>query len=59
MTADLRRKGHHVAACTIDRLMRDEGLNWVVRGRQHRTTIDRNHGRTREDFAEEIVRKLR
>ncbi|NRI69831.1 DDE-type integrase/transposase/recombinase [Rhodococcus sp. MS16] len=39
MTAHLRRKGHHVAACTIDRLMRDEGLNGVVRGRQHRTTI--------------------
>ncbi|MDV8009376.1 IS3 family transposase [Rhodococcus sp. IEGM 1318] len=39
MTARLRRKGHHVAACTVDRLMRDEGLNGVVRGRQHRTTI--------------------
>ena len=39
MTAHLRRKGHHVAACTIDRLMRDEGLNGVDRGRQHRTTI--------------------
>ncbi|MDZ7911990.1 MAG: IS3 family transposase [Rhodococcus sp. (in: high G+C Gram-positive bacteria)] len=39
MTAYLRRKGHHVAACTVDRLMRDEGLNGVVRGRQHRTTI--------------------
>ncbi|WP_419722199.1 IS3 family transposase [Rhodococcus qingshengii] len=39
MTAHLRLKGHHVAACTVDRLMRDEGLNGVVRGRQHRTTI--------------------
>ncbi len=26
MTAHLRRSGHQVAACTVDRLMRDEGL---------------------------------
>ncbi|MGO9159055.1 IS3 family transposase [Mycobacterium sp.] len=39
MTAYLRRQGHRVAGCTVDRLMRDEGLSGVVRGRRHRTTI--------------------
>jgi putative transposase len=39
MTRHLRRGGHQVAACTVDRLMRDEGLSGVVRGRTHRTTI--------------------
>jgi transposase InsO family protein len=39
MTAYLRRQGYTAAACTIDRLMRDEGLSGVVRGRRHRTTI--------------------
>ena len=39
MTAYLRRQGHRVAGCTVDRLMRDEGLSGVVRGGKHRTTI--------------------
>jgi putative transposase len=39
MTAYLRRQGHRVARCTVDRLMGDEGLSGVVRGRRHRTTI--------------------
>jgi putative transposase len=39
MTAHLRRQGRHVAACTVDRLMSDEGLSGVVRGGKHRTTI--------------------
>jgi len=39
MTAHLRREGHQVAACTVDRLMRDEGLSGITRGRRHRTTI--------------------
>jgi len=39
MTAYLRRQGHRVAGCTVDRLMRDEGLSGVIRGRRHRTTI--------------------
>jgi transposase InsO family protein len=38
MTAYLRLRGHRVARCTVDRLMRDEGLSGVVRGRRHRTT---------------------
>ena len=36
MTAHLRRQGHQAAACTVDRLMGDEGLSGVVRGRKHR-----------------------
>jgi putative transposase len=39
MTAHLRRLGYQVAACAVDRLMRDEGLSGVVRGGRHRTTI--------------------
>jgi transposase InsO family protein len=39
MTAYLRRRGYRVAGCTVDRLMRDEGLSGVIRGRRHRTTI--------------------
>lgn len=39
MTAYLRRRGIEVARCTVDRLMRDEGLSGIVRGRRHRTTI--------------------
>lgn len=39
MTAHLRREGHQVARCTVERLMSDEGLSGIVRGRKHRTTI--------------------
>jgi transposase InsO family protein len=39
MTAYLRRNGHQVARCRVDRLMRDEGLSGIVRGTKHRTTI--------------------
>ncbi|MET4097576.1 IS3 family transposase [Arthrobacter sp. UYCu712] len=34
MTAWLRREGHAVARCTVDRLMRDEAMNGLVRGRK-------------------------
>jgi putative transposase len=47
MTAYLRRQGHRVAACTVDRLMGDEGLTGVVRGRRHRTTIAGGKGARR------------
>lgn len=36
MTAWLRREGHEVARCTVDRLMRDEAMNGLVRGRKPR-----------------------
>lgn len=46
MTAHLRREGYRVAASTVDRLMRDEGLSGITRGRRHRTTIaDKNAAR--------------
>ena len=35
----MRREGHPVARCTVARLMRDEGLRGVVRGRRFKTTI--------------------
>jgi putative transposase len=44
MTAHLRRAGHRVAACTVDRLMRDEGMCGLVRGGKHRTTIPAGQG---------------
>ena len=35
----LQREGTTVARCTVERLMRDQGLAGVVRGRRHRTTV--------------------
>jgi putative transposase len=34
----LRREGHHVARCTVERLMRRMGLHGAVRGKTRRTT---------------------
>ncbi|MGP9652500.1 IS3 family transposase, partial [Glutamicibacter sp. AOP38-B1-38] len=40
MTAWLRRNGFpEVSKHTVDRLMRDEGMNGLIRGRKTRTTI--------------------
>jgi transposase InsO family protein len=39
MTHFLRRQGLAVAFCTVDRLMRDLGMNGVRRGKQVRTTV--------------------
>lgn len=36
---ELRRRGHRVARCTVERLMRQAGLAGVVRGRKIRTTV--------------------
>ena len=44
MVAHLRREGLAVAECTVDRLMRDEGLSGILRGRVHRTTIPAKDG---------------
>jgi putative transposase len=44
MTRWLRRQGHDVAFCTVDRIMRELGLHGVVRGRKHRTTIRAKDG---------------
>jgi putative transposase len=35
----LKREGHDVARCTVERLMRNMGLAGVVRGRKVRTTV--------------------
>lgn len=35
----MNREGFAVALCTISRLMRDLGLQWVIRGKPVRTTI--------------------
>jgi transposase InsO family protein len=47
MTAYLRREGHRVAACTVDRLMRDASLSGITRGRKHRTTTPGGKGAQR------------
>jgi len=44
MTALLRRRGLQVAHCTVDRLMREQEMNGVRRGRAHRTTIPGKDG---------------
>ncbi|MGW1998607.1 IS3 family transposase [Embleya sp. NPDC001921] len=35
----LARKGHPVARCTVERLMRELGVEGVIRGRRRRTTV--------------------
>ncbi|MGA7203285.1 MAG: IS3 family transposase [Specibacter sp.] len=51
MTAWLRRNGFPDASKhTVDRLMRDEGMNGLVRGRKTRTTISGKDGRRAGDL---------
>ena len=50
MTAHLRRQGLVVAQCTIDRLMRDLGMNGVRRGKKVRTTIPARDGHRAGDL---------
>ena len=50
MTHWLRRQGHPVAFCTVDRLMRDLGMNGVRRGKGVRTTIRAKDGRRAGDL---------
>jgi putative transposase len=50
MTHWLRRRGHDVAFCTIDRLIRDLGMNGVRRGRRPRTTIPGKDGHRAGDL---------
>jgi putative transposase len=44
MTRYLGRQGHPAAFCTVDRIMREMGLNGLVRGRRHRTTVPAKDG---------------
>lgn len=50
MTHYLRRRGHRVAFCTVDRLMRDLGMNGIRRGKAVRTTIPAKDGRRAGDL---------
>lgn len=50
MTAHLRRQGLEVAHCTVDRLMRDLGMNGVRRGKKLRTTIPGRDGHRAGDL---------
>lgn len=51
MTAWLRRNGFpEVSKHTVDRLMRDEGMNGLVRGRKTRTTIPGKDGNRAGDL---------
>ena len=51
MTAWLRRNGFpEVSKHTVDRLMRDEGMNGLIRGRMTRTTISGKDGKRAGDL---------
>jgi len=50
MTRYLRRQGHQVAFCTVDRLMRELGMNGVRRGKGVRTTVPAKDGRRAGDL---------
>jgi putative transposase len=50
MTHRLRRQAHDVAFCTVDRLMRELGMNGIRRGRAARTTIPGKDGRRAGDL---------
>lgn len=50
MTHHLRREGHAVAFCTVDRLMRELGRVGVRRGRGVRTTVPGKDGRRAGDL---------
>lgn len=50
--AELNRKGHRVARCTVQRLMRQAGLRGITRGKSPRTTTPAPGPDTRSDLAE-------
>jgi putative transposase len=50
MTHWLRRQGHEVAFCTVDRLMRNLGMNGIRRGKRLRTTVPGKDGRRAGDL---------
>ena len=50
MTHHLRRQGHQVAFCTVDRLMRDLAMTGVRRGKGVRTTIPGKDGHRAGDL---------
>src|SRR5215212_9896704 len=50
MTHYLRRAGHRVAFCTVDRLMADLGRSGIRRGKRVRTTVPAKDGHRAEDL---------
>ena len=50
--AQLRRQGHAVARCTVERLMRTAGLRGLTRARGPRTTVPGSGPDTRSDLVE-------
>jgi putative transposase len=50
--AQLRRQGHAVARCTVERLMRTAGLRGLTRARGPRTTVPGPGRDTRPDLVE-------
>jgi transposase InsO family protein len=52
----LRREGVEVARCTVERLMRDMGIQGVVRGRPVRTTVSDRGGPSPKDLVDRQFR---
>ena len=50
--AEVRRQGHPVARCTVERLMRAAGLRGITRAKGPRTTIPGSGPDTRPDLVE-------
>ena len=50
--AEMRRQGHQVARCTVERLMRAAGLRGITRAKGPRTTIRGTGPETRPDLVE-------
>ena len=50
--AEMRRQGHRVARCTVERLMRAAGLRGITRAKGPRTTIPGTGVETRPDLVE-------
>ncbi|GHH64166.1 putative transposase for insertion sequence element IS986/IS6110 [Promicromonospora soli] len=50
--AELRRQGHQVARCTVERLMRAAGLRGITRAKGPRTTVPGTGPETRPDLVE-------
>lgn len=54
MWKHLRRLGHPVARCTVERLMRQAGLRGAVRGRPRRTTVPAKDGLRAGDLVNRV-----
>lgn len=52
MHAELNRRGHRIARCTVHRLMRSEGLRGISRSKGPRTTVAGDGPDTRPDLLE-------